>query len=298
LKRLCALAVISTISAQSAQALTINPTFNNVDANAQSVIMGVIAGYAATFSDNVSVNITFQGMTSGLGQSSTNFYSVDYATWISRLRSDATSSTDTTALNSIPAGANPLPNISGTNIYLTRASANAVGFNFAANGADSTIGLNFGAMNYTRTGTIDPAKYDLQNTVQHEINEVLGTVSGVSSFAGVNTPMDMFRYSAPGVRSFGVQADKAYFSINGGTTNLAGYNNQASGDSGDFDGTVLRVQNAFGTPGASTVQMGVEITMLDAIGYNVSAVPEPATYLMWLAGLSVVGLTGFKRRQS
>src|SRR5471030_1066883 len=76
----------------------------------------------------------------------------------------------------------------------------------------------------------------------------------------------------------------SYLSIDGGVTNLAQYNASGTGDTGDFDSAFDRVQNAYGSPGVSTTQMGVEITALDVVGFNVTAVPEPETYAMLLAG--------------
>jgi hypothetical protein len=64
---------------------------------------------------------------------------------------------------------------------------------------------------------------------------------------------------------------------------LAGYNNVtncniSAGDCGDFDSFVLRVQNAFGTPGATPdVTLGSpEERLLDVVGYTLAA-PEPGT---------------------
>jgi hypothetical protein len=293
-----ALALAATLPAH---ALTIVPTYSGVDAAAQGVINNVLANYAATFSDAVTVHIKFQGMSSGLGQSSTYFYNVGYAPFITALRADATSAADVTAMTSVPVGANPVTG--GALISVTRAQYEAVGLGgvYTPNGTtdwDSVISLNFGIINTSRVGVVSPGKYDLQSVAQHEIDEVLGTVSNVASGNANIRPIDLFRYSAPGVRSFGARTDPAYLSINGGVTNLAGYNNAASGNTGDFDGAVVRVQNAFGTPGATTLQLGVEITALDVVGFNtITAVPEPGTWALMFAGLGAL-IPLARRRQA
>ena len=52
--------------------------------------------------------------------------------------------------------------------------------------------------------------------------------------------MDLFRYAAKGVRSYSLGSNAAYFSIDGGVTSLANFNNQRNGaDACDW---------AFGSP--------------------------------------------------
>ena len=121
---------------------------------------------------------------------------------------------------------------------------------------------------------------------------------------------DLFRYSAQGIRSYigagGNQADGslAYFSINSGKTDLAAYNNSPNGaDYGDWDSSLNRVQNAYGTPDTSGVNItndgGSEIAVLDAVGYNLvplsATAPEPGT--MALFGTALGLLIAYKRRR-
>jgi hypothetical protein len=155
-------------------------------------------------------------------------------------------------------------------------------------------------MNITRPDS-NGSFYDMQSVIEHEVDEVLGTVSGADGELGGNpTVADLFRYSAPGTRTFTVPGT-AYLSVNGGTTNLAGYNNVtncniSAGDCGDFDSLVLRVQNAFGTPGVSPdVTLGSpEERLLDVVGYTLaSPAPEPGT--LSLFGLSLGLLAGVKK---
>ena len=103
---------------------------------------------------------------------------------------------------------------------------------------------------------------------------------------------DLFRYGPSvtlsngniqaGPRSFDTNAGtQAFFSINGGYTDLAQFNQQDTGDFNDwvtFDSPppgfpnnpailVPQVQDAFATPGTEPV-LGVELTVLDALGYT------------------------------
>ena len=113
------------------------------------------------------------------------------------------------------------------------------------------------------------------------MDEALGLGSSLDggSTAGAIRPEDLFRYAAPGVRSFTESATATpYFSIDGGTTNLVGLNQGPAGqaDFGDWVSSATpRVQDAYGTPGAS-VSLAAgdpELTALDVIGYNFT--PRP-----------------------
>lgn len=290
----------------SCRALVINPIWDTsitADANAaiiQNTINAAIAVYQANFSDPISVAIKFHETTVGLG-ANTTYYSVgSYAYYHSRLLSDATTANDTTALGTLPnTVANPVVN--NSSIALTTANWRAIGVNVnpPAGQPDSFIYLNTSLMNLDRNN-INLAKYDLMAVVMHEIDEALGIGSGLNGLAnGASAPslawnLDMFRFDANGNRSFNTAlATLAYFSING-TNALARFNQTAGGDFSDFYSTgphTPQVQDAFGTPGA-TPNLGVELTMLDVLGYNLVMVPEPGTF-----ALVALGLGGFCGRK-
>ena len=105
-------------------------------------------------------------------------------------------------------------------------------------------------MNITRP-PINPSNYDLQAVVLHEIDEAL---EHLPALEGAPTPT---RGSVPLFLTGGSQlttaGDSANFSINGGTTMLVKYNQNNSGDYGDWwsiGAHTPRVQDAFATPGA------------------------------------------------
>jgi hypothetical protein len=203
-----------------------------------------------------------------------------YSSYYNALVADSKTTNDTVALAHVIGGSsNPVNG--GANITAALPLLRALGFTVNPPGDhDSTISLNMSLINLTRPPA-DPGKYDLQAVVTHEMDEVLGTSSGMG---GANIhPVDLFRYTAAGARTFTTSADDAYFSIDGGTTLLARYNQNASGDYGDWWSilahTPVRVQDAFGTPG-SVADLGVELTVLDAVGWDlVSALPVEAPVL-------------------
>lgn len=279
-RHVCVLAggvLATSLAAPSAKALTIAATFDSsitTNANSASIISTInsaISDYQTKFTDPITVNITFQGMTSGLGASSTSIVTIPYQTYLSGLTADAKTSNDTTALAHLPIQTTNPAN--GSN-YITLSYANykALGLGNLG-GSDGTVSLNFNLTNPPQTDT--SLTYSLKSVVQHEIDEVLGFFSTVGS--GFDpAPQDLYRYTAAGARTYTTVGDDAYFSIDG-TTDLARFNQDGQGDYGDFhDGGTPQVQDAYGTQG-SAPQLGVELIGLDAIGYDLAAVPEPAT---------------------
>jgi len=282
--------------------LVINPTFDSSitsDANAATImntINSAIGFYESTFTDNITVNITFQEMSSGLGASSTFIVRPSYSDYITHLTADATSAADATALSHLPIQAND-PVTGHTGIVLSTANARAVGLS-AATASDGTISLNTSICNLDRVSP-SPSKYDLYAVACHEMDEVLGTGSwidrSISSDAAIRA-MDLFRYNGAGGRSFtDATTAQAFFSIDG-TTDIVQFNQSGSGDWGDWiHNSPPQVQDFSGTPGAIVNPGFSEITALDVIGYNGPVpVPEPAS--MAVLGLGAAALIRRRKR--
>ena len=286
-------------------ALVITPNFDSSitsDLNAAAIeatINQALQYYQTNITTPITVGITFSEMDSGLGQSSTYVTSVTYTQYRNALISHASSANDASALLSVPVG--PNNPVNGTaSVDSSLPLLRALGFNAAAPGGnDSTISLNMSLMNINRS-LIDPGKYDLMSVVQHETDEVLGLGSDLDS--GVTNadirPEDLFRYASAGTRSFTTSSSAtSYFSINGGVTNLVGFNQvgpPGDSDYGDWSSSATpHVQDAFGTPGA-TPNIGVEATALDVVGYTF--IPEP-TCLSVIA-LGAIGALHRRRRNA
>jgi hypothetical protein len=262
--------------------LIINPTWDSTilnDPNAATImntINNAILVYETKYSDPVTVNITFAEGGS-LGMSSTFFSTIPYTTFYNALVGDSKTTNDVTALAHIPlnGGINPVDGTTSNRV--TTANQRAIGLS-ANPPSDGTIYLNIPLLNIDRIN-IDPNKYDLMAVVSHEIDEVMGTSSslGPVDIEPNSRPADLFRYNSAGDRTYINFGDDSWFSIDG-TTRLVQYNQNGSGDYGDWWSAgphTPRVQDAFATLQV-TPNLGVELTVLDVIGWDlVTGTPPP-----------------------
>lgn len=248
----------------------------------ESTLNLAIANFESIYTSNVTVKITFNSMSSGLGQSSTDYTSETTAAYLAALTThNSGDAIDTAAL--LKLGTNPYL---GSTIGLTTANARALGFS-ASTSNDGTIGLNTGIC-FTGHSTPVGGEYDLFGVASHEIDEVLGTSSGVG---GGFLDTDLFRYDGSGNRSFTSSTSvHAYLSVDG-TTDIDEYN-QFGRSNGDFGDWIIhnppQVQDWAGTPGKIDNYGVGETDLLDAVGYNVAPAPEPAS--MALLGLGAAAL--------
>ena len=318
----------------------------SIDAPTCAALNGSSAAdiYNGIFGGSLSANIYITYGVTGAGQSSTNYTGVPYADYYSAL---AAHTDNPTALASLSSSGDPLGSQSNGEVAITPALATALGItdngaNTAGLEADGitncilgTSGCYNGVITISNGGgfyypsspgaappTPPPYLVDFYWVVEHETDEVLGTVSCIGTSGGApydqcNTGFtdasaaDLFRYSAAGVRSFLDTADgsSAYFSIDGGVTDIADYNNSPNGwDYGDWIvvGNYL-VQDAEVSPDASldvSTDVGAnsnhypqpEIAVLDAIGFDL-ATPEPATFGLIGMGLAAFAFLGARRRK-
>ncbi|HYA17040.1 MAG TPA: NF038122 family metalloprotease [Bryobacteraceae bacterium] len=314
-----ALAAIAASPAR-ASSLTIIPTFNftgsglsaSVVNSVESTINSAIAIYEADFANSMTIDITFSNATSGLGDNNTDLNPVSYATFVSALWTEETKAGNLAPLANLSETATTDPVMGNTTIWVKDANLDALGLSGLIDvPADpaGTINLNISQM------TVDGGSYNLESVVEHEIDEVLGLGSGLDLYVeapGTNEwetimPEDLFRYASYNgtvTRSYTVSATSAYFSLNG-ITDLAQFNNPAAsacktnaacGDYGDWaSGTgKVQVQNAFATPNTSPA-LGVELTALEAIGYEADPAPEPSTWALAGIGAALIGSVAWRR---
>jgi hypothetical protein len=295
--------------------IVINATFDSSitsDPNAATIIGTInqaILNYSTRFADPITVSIQFQEMPSGLGASSVFENTLTYTQWRNALATDSKTVSDATVAARLPGGSNNPVNGDGS-VFLTTPNLRALGFSGAfanppAGQPDGVISLNTSITNLSRSGPQDPGKFDLLAVVEHEMDEVFGIVSALTGVnngdpapTGPVAALDVFRYDAAGNRSFTTAAGaQAFFSIDG-TADLARFNQQQGADFNDWFSTgphTPQVQDAFATAGAQP-NLGVELTVLDVLGYDLVPVPEPSG--LALLGAAALALAGRGRRRA
>jgi hypothetical protein len=260
-----------------------------------SAFNDAIQFYETQFDDPITINIDVgwgeidgHSLSPGdLGNSQTNqqgFYS--YSQIKTALQNDAKSAADAAAVANLPS---TYP-VSGAPFVMSDAEAKALGLRPGnAPGVDGYVGfLNTAPYTFDPNNRAVAGEYDFIGLAEHEISEVMGRYglgqNGASS--GRYSPIDLFRYTSPGVLEF-APGSGGYFSINGGTTAINTFNGTGGGDLSDWAGATLDSYNAFLTRGAELdVSLG-DLNEMDVIGYD-AAVPEPPT--LTLVGLATGAL--------
>ena len=223
----------------------------------------------------------------------------------------------------------------------TTASLKAMGID-TGNGLDASVAFSSDfAFDFNPEDGIAPGTLDFVGVAIHEFEHALGFVSNVDTydvygcpggpacedgksidfndgFAG--TTLDLFRYSDVGNRQW-TPGQEAYFSIDGGVTQLYG---NAGMSTGTFNGDgwqashwkanntcqdFVGVMNPYLCGGTNAVVTAQDLGALDAIGWDLSvgtrdnaayrmttadifqkyAVPEPAVWLQLIIGFGFLG---------
>jgi len=271
--------------------LTINPTFTpnfntNFGANAaaaQASWIAAAAVFTTSFTDNININIIVDAVSDPqvFGESmSAGFFPISYADLLTRLTADATTPNDNIAIG--PGGSVPAidPTNGNGSFFLTRAQAKALGVIPDDMSNDGTT--TFGTTNpFTFSGPITPGTFDFQGIAAHEISEVLGRQGFKGSPADTFSLLDLFSFTAPGVRDM-VGGPNNNFSIDNGTTLLKQFNDPTANglDSRDWAsgtaGSPPDSFNQFSAPDVVNPVSDVDLQLLDVIGYDLAPVPGAA----------------------
>jgi 20S proteasome alpha/beta subunit len=257
----------SVNSAPSAFKTTITAVVNFLDAQfTNPITINIDVGYG---------EIAGQSMANGaLGESETYYDSVSYAQLRTALVQNAQSVDQISAANSLPAG-DPT---NGGNYWVTTADAKALGLIGASSAIDGYVGLaSMYPFTYNDTDGVAAGTYDFFGVVAHEFTEVMGRALFVGTDgigANAYTPLDLFHYSANGVRAF-VGTTAGYVSPDGGRTDLDNLNTNPNGDFGDWASSAGHdAFLAFSPSGVANAVSTSDLRTMNILGYDEGLPPD------------------------
>ncbi len=180
----------------------------------------------------------------------------------------------------LPADGLPASNPTGNGLfYVADAQAKLLGMATDGSAFDGAIGVSdVYPMNFDPNNRAIAGEYDAVGVIVHEISEVMGRTSalGVSSFQRqpLYTPLDLFRYSAAGVRL--LTSGVGYFSADGSNLQTQ-FNNPANGgDGGDWAGGATGDAFGAGNTGFVGQITRTDLAVMQALGLStIGAVIPP-----------------------
>lgn len=248
-------------------------TLSSAPAGFQTAVQAAVAFYDATIKNNITVNITFSWTATNPGDianSGFSFNNYSYASVIAAMQQhDA----------SIPALAEaPFPTsdpFSGSNLTVNAAEAEALGLRSTTAVVNGSCKLSSSDnWNFSPTTPSVAGQFNAVTALEHEISEVLGRTCG-SDGSLLMSPLALFRYTASGAIDTSASYAGAYFSVNGGATNLGAIGEQGA-DLADWSGSVKNDPFGFATTGQANPVTATDLLVLDALGYQVG--PAQTTY--------------------
>jgi hypothetical protein len=281
----------------------------------EDAIDSSIGVFRSLYDNNLTITVTFgftPGAPTALLNTTQNYYDVPYSAYVNALKADSAAHPSDIALATAIANLSEGNDANGaSDMALSGAQIAMLGLG-AASDSDAVININ-SIQNFAFSRPVSDTQYDLVGGLEHELNEVLGGGGGGSTLNSIASScansffcnklgsLDLYRYSAPGVPSFSTSSTaSAYFSIDGGRTNVVAFNQNPSGDFGDFapsgTGAGQLIQNAFNSQGQDEAytRLSPEYTMMVSIGFD-GTVPEPSTWAMMLLGFAGLGFAGYRR---
>ncbi len=265
-------------AASASSGLVINVVYDasvsTAPAGFTAAVAQVVSYFESHFSNPVTITIDYGeigGQSLGayaLGESETYLTSVSYTQLQSDLAQNANAIGDSAAAASLPA-ANPV----NGQFSVSTAEARALGISGATSPVDGYVGFSNIAniFAYSNANGVPANQYDFLGVVAHEFSEVMGRqmMDGASfiSAAGYE-PLDLFHYSAPGVRDFS-GTTPGYTSADGGKTSLDSFNTNPGGDFGDWAASAGHdAFLAFSAPGVVDSVTASDLTEMNLLGWD------------------------------
>ena len=241
----------------------------------------VVAILDELFTNNITVNIQFgfgtlNGAAVGAGDLGQSIWNQAYTASYSAFHSALSASGDIVPTTN-PFGA--------AAIVASSAEMKALGLIGASATIDGYVGIGTlvgtgASWAYPGATSVGGTQYDIMGVLLHEITEDLGRTSW-EGHGGAYSVMDLFRYvGTSGAHTIDTAAggtgSTAYFSTNGGLTNLGTWNNDGTNgdDLGDWKNPGPGPNDSFngvGSPGSFANPSTSDILLMQALGYTGAA---------------------------
>lgn len=325
---------LACLAPSNALVVSLNPAAG-MDPNALAGFQAAANYWQSQLTDNVTVNVNVGFSALGpdiLGSAGSTRAVFSVADVRAALIGDATSTNDMLAIGNLPtlsglggisfltqvnsetgSTAVTLDNDNSNNnrfLYLNTANAKALGLMGANAAADASITFSsLFSWDFDQSNGVGAGLQDFVGVAIHEIGHALGFVSGVDIVDGyignptnldnyaIYSALDFFRFSAPGTLNLAA-GDAAYFSLDGGTTNLGNFSTGSFyGDEEQAshwkDNLGLGIMDPIMNPaGQINTPSALDLVAFDVIGWNL--VPEPSSAL--LGSLSLLFVMTRRRR--
>ena len=224
-----------------------------------------------------------------LGETTQGLYSYSYAQVRNALAAHANTTLAQASLAALPTlspmygASNTIANPLGS-VFLDRAEAKSLGLLTDVSGTaplDAKIGfMSSAAFTFDPTNGVAANSYDFNAVALHELTEAMGrTMLSGPKFSGCNKAynlLDLFHYSAPGVRDYGPTALGGFLSADGQTA-LAQLNTYSSGDRGDWSSAMGNdAFLAFSTTGTVLAVSQADLQVMNLFGWTRAGVSGEA----------------------
>ncbi len=250
-------------------------TLSSAPAGFQSAVQAAVAFYDATIKNNITVNITFSWAATKPGDIANSqyyYYSFSYGSVVNALQQHDAS---VPSLASTPFPTSDPLTGTGSNLSVISPEAAALGLLPASTTLKGGVILSSSdAWNFSSTIPAVAGQFNAVPELEHEISEVLGRTNG-SDTSLLASPMALFRYTSSGVIDASSSYSGAYFSVDGGQTNL-GQIGEQGGDLADWSTAVKNDPFGYVTKGQPDPVSAADLLVLEALGYQVG--PAQTTY--------------------
>jgi Repeat of unknown function (DUF5648) len=186
-----------------------------------------------------------------------------YFALVNALKSHATTSVDNLAYSNLPT----IDPTNGGHFYVGGAQEKALGL-LPANSTEIDGTLGFGVTqnwDFDPTNGIGSGQIDFNGVALHELTHALGRIAGLQYAPGWYESLDLFRYRAAGQLQL-VDHQPAYFSVDGGHTNLKNFD--TAFDSADWSDDGVADSFGYGYSGEVLPISNTDLKVMDVLGYT------------------------------